>query len=63
MAKRQIDDRHLRPGTKVPSNRNFAETYKCQPFHGGRGLQHIVAPVIENDGNFLISVAARQRWR
>jgi DNA-binding transcriptional regulator YhcF (GntR family) len=52
MAKRQIDDRHLRPGTKVPSIRNFAETYKCQPFHGGRGLQHLVAPVIENDGNF-----------
>ena len=26
--KRQIDDRHLRPGTKLPSIRNFAESYK-----------------------------------
>jgi DNA-binding transcriptional regulator YhcF (GntR family) len=25
--KRQIEDRHLRPGTKLPSIRNFAETY------------------------------------
>src|ERR1700693_6264049 len=25
--------------------------------------QWLVAPVIENDGNFCISVAARQRWR
>jgi DNA-binding transcriptional regulator YhcF (GntR family) len=24
--KRQIDDRHLRPGTNLPSIRNFAET-------------------------------------
>jgi DNA-binding transcriptional regulator YhcF (GntR family) len=26
--KRQIDDRHLRSGTKLPSIRNFAESYK-----------------------------------
>ena len=26
--KRQIDDRHLLPGTKLPSISNFAESYK-----------------------------------
>jgi DNA-binding transcriptional regulator YhcF (GntR family) len=25
--KRQIDDRRLRPGTKLPSIRNFAQSY------------------------------------
>src|SRR5215470_5096495 len=30
--KRQIDDRHLRPGTKLPSIRNFAETYSVSRF-------------------------------
>jgi DNA-binding transcriptional MocR family regulator len=30
--KRQIDDRHLRPGTKLPSIRNFAETYHSRRF-------------------------------
>src|SRR5690349_187768 len=30
--KRQIDDRHLRPGTKLPSIRSFAETYNVSRF-------------------------------
>lgn len=29
---RQIDDRHLRPGTKLPSIRNFADTYNVSRF-------------------------------
>ena len=30
--KRQIDERHLRPGTRLPSIRNFAETYEVSRF-------------------------------
>src|SRR3982074_2313261 len=30
--KRQIDDRHLRPGSKLPSIRNFAEIYRVSRF-------------------------------
>ena len=30
--KRQIDDRHLRPGVKLPSIRNFADTHKVSRF-------------------------------
>src|SRR3974390_252451 len=31
-SKRQIDERHLRPGTRLPSIRNFAETYDVSRF-------------------------------
>ena len=37
----------------------FIRPYKLMEFEKSR----LVAPVIESDGKFLISVAARQRWR
>ena len=36
--KRQIDERQLLPGVRLPSIRNFAETSRREPVHGGRGL-------------------------
>jgi DNA-binding transcriptional regulator YhcF (GntR family) len=36
--KRQIDDRQLRPGTRLPSIRNFAETHGLSRFHRRRSL-------------------------
>jgi DNA-binding transcriptional MocR family regulator len=41
--KRQIDDRHLRPGTKLPSIRNFAETYKVSRFTVVEAYDRLVA--------------------
>ena len=41
--KRQIDDRHLRPGTKLPSIRNFAEVYKVSRFTVVEAYDRLVA--------------------
>src|SRR5207302_10882456 len=41
--KRQIDDRHLRPGTKLPSIRNFAEGYKVSRFTVVEAYDRLVA--------------------
>jgi DNA-binding transcriptional MocR family regulator len=41
--KRQIDDRHLRPGTKLPSIRNFAEDYKVSRFTVVAAYDRLVA--------------------
>ncbi len=41
--KRQIDDRHLRPGTKLPSIRNFAETYDVSRFTVVEAYDRLVA--------------------
>jgi DNA-binding transcriptional MocR family regulator len=41
--KRQIEDRHLRPGTKLPSIRKFAETYKVSRFTVVEAYDRLVA--------------------
>src|SRR3979411_2432453 len=41
--KRQIDDRHLRPGTKLPSIRNFAQTYNVSRFTVVEAYDRLVA--------------------
>jgi DNA-binding transcriptional MocR family regulator len=41
--KRQIDDRHLRPGTKLPSIRSFAETYNVSRFTVVEAYDRLVA--------------------
>jgi DNA-binding transcriptional MocR family regulator len=41
--KRQIDDRHLRSGTKLPSIRNFAETYDVSRFTVVEAYDRLVA--------------------
>src|SRR5580700_1501340 len=41
--KRQIDDRHLRPGTRLPSIRNFAETYNVSRFTVVEAYDRLVA--------------------
>jgi DNA-binding transcriptional MocR family regulator len=41
--KRQIDDRHLRPGTKLPSIRKFAESYKVSRFTVVEAYDRLVA--------------------
>jgi len=41
--KRQIDDRHLRPGTKLPSIRNFADTYDVSRFTVVEAYDRLVA--------------------
>lgn len=41
--KRQIDDRHLRPGVKLPSIRNFAESYKVSRFTVVEAYDRLVA--------------------
>src|SRR5262245_62795448 len=41
--KRQIEDRHLRPGSKLPSIRNFAETYKVSRFTVVEAYDRLVA--------------------
>jgi DNA-binding transcriptional MocR family regulator len=41
--KRQIDDRHLRPGTKLPSIRNFAETHNISRFTVVEAYDRLVA--------------------
>jgi DNA-binding transcriptional MocR family regulator len=41
--KRQIDDRHLRPGTKLPSIRNFAESYNVSRFTVVEAYDRLVA--------------------
>lgn len=41
--KRQIDDRHLRPGTKLPSIRIFAETYNVSRFTAVEAYDRLVA--------------------
>src|SRR5882672_9090467 len=41
--KRQIHDRHLRPGTKLPSIRNFADTYKVSRFTVVEAYDRLVA--------------------
>jgi DNA-binding transcriptional MocR family regulator len=41
--KRQIDDRHLRPGSKLPSIRNFAETYGISRFTVVEAYDRLVA--------------------
>ncbi len=41
--KRQIDDRHLRPGTKLPSIRNFAESYSVSRFTVVEAYDRLVA--------------------
>ena len=52
--KRQIDDRHLRPGSKLPSIRSFAESLRRQPLHGGRGIRSA-------GGNGLSAITPRRR--
>jgi DNA-binding transcriptional MocR family regulator len=41
--KRQIDDRHLRPGSKLPSIRSFAETYGVSRFTVVEAYDRLVA--------------------
>jgi len=41
--KRQIDDRHLRPGTKLPSIRSFAESYDVSRFTVVEAYDRLVA--------------------
>jgi len=41
--KRQIDDRHLRPGSKLPSIRNFAENYNVSRFTVVEAYDRLVA--------------------
>src|ERR1700676_4790275 len=41
--KRQIDDRHLRPGSKLPSIRNFAETHGVSRFTVVEAYDRLVA--------------------
>ena len=41
--KRQIDDRHLRPGTKLPSIRRFAETYNVSRFTVVEAYDRLIA--------------------
>jgi DNA-binding transcriptional regulator YhcF (GntR family) len=41
--RRQIDDRHLRPGTKLPSIRNFAEVYDVSRFTVVEAYDRLVA--------------------
>src|SRR5215831_1187031 len=41
--KRQIDDRHLRPGIKLPSIRKFAEIYKVSRFTVVEAYDRLVA--------------------
>src|ERR1700730_130428 len=41
--KRQIDDRHLRPGTKLPSIRTFAGTYSVSRFTVVEAYDRLVA--------------------
>jgi DNA-binding transcriptional MocR family regulator len=41
--KRQIDDRHLRPGTRLPSIRNFAETLDISRFTVVEAYDRLVA--------------------
>src|SRR5215813_8223032 len=41
--KRQIDDRHLRPGSKLPSIRNFADTYDVSRFTVVEAYDRLVA--------------------
>jgi len=41
--RRQIDDRHLRPGAKLPSIRSFAATYKVSRFTAAEAYDRLVA--------------------
>jgi DNA-binding transcriptional MocR family regulator len=41
--RRQIDDRHLRPGSKLPSIRNFADTYNVSRFTAVEAYDRLVA--------------------
>jgi DNA-binding transcriptional regulator YhcF (GntR family) len=41
--KQQIDDRHLRPGTRLPSIRNFAGTYNVSRFTVVEAYDRLVA--------------------
>ena len=41
--KRQIDDRHLRSGTKLPSIRNFADMYNVSRFTVVEAYDRLVA--------------------
>jgi DNA-binding transcriptional MocR family regulator len=41
--KRQIDDRHLRPGTRLPSIRNFAESYNVSRFTVVEAYDRLIA--------------------
>jgi len=41
--KRQIEDRHLRPGTKLPSIRSFAVTYSVSRFTVIEAYDRLVA--------------------
>jgi DNA-binding transcriptional MocR family regulator len=41
--KRQIEERHVRPGTKLPSIRKFAETYKVSRFTVVEAYDRLVA--------------------
>src|SRR5215813_4574599 len=41
--KRQIDDRHLRPGSKLPSIRNFADSYEVSRFTAVEAYDRLVA--------------------
>src|SRR5260221_12820392 len=41
--KRQIDDRHLRPGTNLPAIRNFADSHKVSRFTVVEAYDRLVA--------------------
>src|SRR6201997_2407879 len=41
--KRQIEDRHLRPGTKLPSIRTFADTHNVSRFTVVEAYDRLVA--------------------
>ena len=61
----QIDDRHLRPGTKLPSIRNFAATYRVSRFTvvdpSGNSIIYIRRdePAVEYGGSKELSGLAR----
>ena len=64
--KRQIDDRHLRPGTKLPSIRNFAESYKVSRFTVVEAYDRLVAMGYlqsRRGAGFYTSAAPRPRTR
>ena len=60
--RRQIEDRHLRPGTKLPSIRNFAEIYEVSRFTVVEAYDRLVAMgyLLSRRGAGFYTAAGRQ---
>src|SRR5262249_36609603 len=61
--KRQIDDRHLRPGSKLPSIRSFADTYDVSRFTAVEAYDRLVAMGYlqsRRGAGFYVAVTAAQ---